>query len=59
MLYLCHYPLITEHIGQRRMCDLLQRDFYWLHMASDIQRKVAQSVSRARTGNRYRHKRRL
>lgn len=38
---------------------MLWRDFHWPHMASDVQRAVAQCVSCAQTGGRHRDKRRF
>lgn len=59
IVYLCRYPLTARHPGERRIYDTLCRNLYWPHMASGVQRTVAQCVSYARGGSTYRHKRRL
>lgn len=59
ILYLCHYPSIAGHSGQRRMNYTFRCDLCWAHVASNVQGTVAQCESCARTGSRYRHKRRL
>lgn len=42
-----HYPILTGHPGSRRMNNLLRRQFYWLHNASEYV-YVAECESRRR-----------
>lgn len=59
ILLLSHYPPDAEHSDQRRVYNMLQREFNWLHITVDAERLVRKCQRWARYNPRYCQKRKL
>lgn len=59
ILNVSHYFVLENYPDERRIYDSLRREFYWLHMVSDVYSAVSTSTGYPRIGTTFYHQRKL